>query len=171
MEWLGWLALIFLTLVGYCGGAVVAAQAASPRPAARDLLAILLAWIAASGARLGLALNHWIALLVGVAIGAVLGWTFGRLSRAKAVAARGEQEEPSPFFTRFVQRWKRFSARLGDFQSRVLLSYFYFVVVLPFGLLARWGLDPLQLRRRAARSHWGERPTNGRTIDDARSQF
>jgi hypothetical protein len=43
-------------------------------------------------------------------------------------------------------RWKRLGRKLGDFQARLLLSFFYFVVIAPFSLLLRFGSDPLSLK-------------------------
>jgi hypothetical protein len=42
--------------------------------------------------------------------------------------------------------WKRFGKKVGDLQARVLLTFFYFVILAPFGLVMR-GADPLGLRR------------------------
>ena len=47
--------------------------------------------------------------------------------------------------------WKRFARRLGDFQARVLLTLFYFVVAAPFALGVRALSDPL---RRSAPPAW-----------------
>jgi hypothetical protein len=44
------------------------------------------------------------------------------------------------------QAWKRFGKKVGDFQARVLLTVFYFVILAPFGLGMR-AADPLGLRR------------------------
>ena len=52
--------------------------------------------------------------------------------------------------------WERFKvvARIiGNFQSRVLLTVFYFVILAPFGFGVRLFADPLGLTRQR-RSHW-----------------
>jgi hypothetical protein len=51
--------------------------------------------------------------------------------------------------------WKRFGKKVGDLQARVLLTFFYFVVLAPFGLGMR-AADPLGLRRSAG--GWRARP-------------
>ncbi len=43
--------------------------------------------------------------------------------------------------------WKAFAHVIGDFQARLLLSLFYFVVVGPFALGLKMFSDPLQLGR------------------------
>ena len=44
-------------------------------------------------------------------------------------------------------RWMKIAGVIGDFQSRVVLSLFYFVIVLPFGLVVRVFGDPLRINR------------------------
>jgi hypothetical protein len=51
--------------------------------------------------------------------------------------------------------WKRFGKKVGDLQARVLLTFFYFVILAPFALVMR-GADPLALRR--AGEGWRVRP-------------
>jgi len=46
------------------------------------------------------------------------------------------------------QFWKRLARRIGNFQARVLLSIFYAVIVLPFGLATRVFADPLRVKKR-----------------------
>jgi hypothetical protein len=46
------------------------------------------------------------------------------------------------------QAWKRIAHKIGNFQARVLLTVFYGVIVLPFGLTAHWFSDPLRIKRR-----------------------
>ena len=48
--------------------------------------------------------------------------------------------------TRLWNGWKRFGKKVGDFQARVLLTIFYFVILAPFGLGMR-AADPLGLRK------------------------
>jgi len=53
-------------------------------------------------------------------------------------------------------RFKVISRIIGNFQSRVLLTIFYFLILAPFGLAVRVFRDPLGLRRRQG-SHWFHR--------------
>jgi hypothetical protein len=41
--------------------------------------------------------------------------------------------------------WTRVAHRIGDFQARVLLSFFYYVILGPFALVLRRS-DPLRIR-------------------------
>jgi hypothetical protein len=47
--------------------------------------------------------------------------------------------------------WKAFGKKIGNYQARVLLTIFYAVLMLPFGLAARWFSDPLRIKEKAGR--------------------
>ena len=64
--------------------------------------------------------------------------------------------------------WKRFGRKLGDFQARVLLTVFYFVILAPFALLIRFKADPLGLRRRGG---WLPITRTGDPLERSRRQF
>ena len=51
--------------------------------------------------------------------------------------------------------WTRVAHRIGDFQARVLLSFFYYVILGPFALVLRRS-DPLGIAPGAARG-WRQR--------------
>jgi hypothetical protein len=53
--------------------------------------------------------------------------------------------------------WKRIAHTIADFQARVLLSVFYFVILGPFAVGAKRFSDPLRLGRGAA-AGWLPRP-------------
>lgn len=48
------------------------------------------------------------------------------------------------------ETWKAFARKVGDFQTRIVLTLFYFVVVAPFGLALRAFSDPLRVKRPAS---------------------
>jgi len=69
---------------------------------------------------------------------------------------------------RLWQAWKRVAHKIGNFQSRVLLTVFYFVFVLPFGLGARLFSDPLRIRKRP--TEWLDHPDEAYDLQWARRQ-
>jgi len=72
---------------------------------------------------------------------------------------------------RVWEGWKRVARTVGDFQARALLTIVYFVVLTPFGLAVRLGMDPLALKPSTARG-WRARPvTPGSALTRAQRQF
>ena len=67
------------------------------------------------------------------------------------------------------QRWTKVAKKIGDLQARLMLSIFYFVFVLPIGLIARRFADPLGLKKNSA--HWQSKPSAPSRLEDARRQF
>jgi hypothetical protein len=67
-------------------------------------------------------------------------------------------------------RWKAIAHVIGDFQSRLLLSLFYFVVFAPLGVGVRLLGDPLRTRSGAG-TRWLERPVPADVAAWARRQF
>lgn len=73
------------------------------------------------------------------------------------------------WWKRAWQRWLRIATVIGDFQARVILSVFYFVIVLPFGLLVRLFMDPLSIKGRHTTT-WTPFAIRTRTIEEAGRQ-
>jgi hypothetical protein len=64
---------------------------------------------------------------------------------------------------RLWEGWKRVARAIGNFQARVLLTVFYVVLILPFGVAVRLLADPLRIRRPSRK--WA--PSNSDAIDMA----
>ena len=64
---------------------------------------------------------------------------------------------------------KRLARRIGTFQARVILSIFYAVVVLPFGVAVRLLSDPLRVKWRP--TQWLDHPDTPADMTWARRQF
>ena len=65
--------------------------------------------------------------------------------------------------------WKSVAHKIGDFQARLILSIFYFLILAPFALGVKFLSDPLQLK---SRKGWLERLTLEENPKDlARKQF
>src|SRR5262249_20110366 len=62
-------------------------------------------------------------------------------------------------------------ACIGSFEAGILLSIFYFVVMMPFGLFVRATRDPLRLRKPKEESFWVDREVRDADLDSLRSQF
>jgi hypothetical protein len=68
-------------------------------------------------------------------------------------------------------RWREASQKAADVQARVLLTVFYFTVMLPFGLVFGLFKDPLKIKHRPSGSYWVERKPTPATLADAKRQF
>lgn len=54
------------------------------------------------------------------------------------------------------QAWTGIAHAIANFQARVLLTIFYAVLVLPFGIASRLFSDPLRIKRRP--TQWLDHP-------------
>ncbi|HUO16163.1 MAG TPA: hypothetical protein VMX38_14355 [Verrucomicrobiae bacterium] len=71
-------------------------------------------------------------------------------------------------YKRAWQAWKDLAHKIGNFQARVILSIFYGILVLPFGLAARWFSDPLRIKKRP--EQWLDHPNEAYDLEWARKQ-
>ncbi len=72
-------------------------------------------------------------------------------------------------FKQLWQGWVKVAKKIGDFQARLMLTIFYFVLILPMGLIARMFADPLALKRSTA--SWTSRTSAPPSLEEARRQF
>jgi hypothetical protein len=71
---------------------------------------------------------------------------------------------------RFWDGWELIAHKIGNFQSRVLLNVFYFLILMRFGLGVNLFADPLRLKLQR-RSYWSHKHTDATARDHARRQF
>ncbi len=172
MEFLAILTLILLTLAGYSAGAVLAAKYRWPAPTPVDLLVIVGLWVLAllSQSSLGrwAAIGAW--LLVAIAVSFVMAVAHRDPAPSKAKRTL-KPEAHRILLARSWDGWRKFARQLGNYQGRVVLAFFYFIILTPFGLLTRVFSDPLQIKSKTGTSLWAERPAEAPGLDAARRQF
>lgn len=61
------------------------------------------------------------------------------------------------------ERWKIIAHAIGVFQSKVLLTIFYFIFLLPFGLI-------FSLKKNKSDHGWIEKKIHQNTVDDLKQQ-
>jgi hypothetical protein len=66
--------------------------------------------------------------------------------------------------------WKKIARAVGVVQTRILMVVFYFVFVLPVGIVMRMRGDPLHLKRPAG-GNWTAHRDEEASVDTARRQF
>ena len=169
MDFLSGLALVMLTMVGYSSGAVLARDGKKVMPRRLDLGVVLVLWMVALATHN--AFGKWLAILVWLAIGlmtaSVLTWLRQAqysIARPKTAARAGAGPR------RGWESWKHFSTEMGNYQGRMLLAFFYFVVVTPFGLSVRLFSDPLYLRPTRNNTMWVKREPLNENLPSAHEQ-
>ena len=172
MEIISSIALILLSLVGYSGGAVSGSgKISEPKPVILDLFLIVCIWVAAIYTKLSFPINRWLLILCFLAAAFLIAVAASKILKRKPAQAENEEPDQSSSSLSLWERWKAFSKKLGSFQSRSLLSLFYFVIASPFALAVKIFSDPLRLKHKNSQSHWLSRKALHSTQDDFRKQF
>jgi hypothetical protein len=171
MDFVSKLALVLLTLSGYSIGAVLGSRDKSAIPQPLDLGVVVILWGAALASRA--ILGKWTAIGLWLVAAGLFSFGLTSLRRnrmpARIRAATSIQEKGS--LKGFWEGWKDFAGEMGNYQSRILLTFFYFVIVSPFGLMVRLFGDPLRTKLSAGPSFWVIRAPVGTELDEARRQF
>lgn len=177
METLSYIVLILLSLVGYSAGVTKrAGKGKDPEPQILDIFIILLIWTAAIFSRITLDLSKWIFILIGVFVGFIIGFTVQWLRMPKDGFPPDEKkssldrEKPPPRKNPW-ETWKEFSKRMGGFQSRMLLSFIFFILIAPFALIVKIFSDPLNLKIRKGKTLWLEKQASSLSLEDYKRQF
>ncbi len=170
MHLVSGLALVLLSLVGYSAGAVGAGRKRKALPGLLDIVVVVAIWAAALATRSSL--GRWLAVGVWLVVGLVT----GAAATALRLSHYAPQKSPQPTLPArgWKQAWASFSAfsqRMGNYQSRMLLALFYFLIVFPFGIGVRLLSNPLRPRRPADESAWVARERADTSLESARSQF
>lgn len=58
------------------------------------------------------------------------------------------EEEKQGFFRRLWEGWKRVARKIGDFNARVILTLFYFILLFPFAMMVKLFTDPLEIKKK-----------------------
>jgi len=172
MELLSTIAIFLLTLVGYSLGAVLCAgRARSTAPGIPDFFLLILLWVGAYLLRT--MLGQWLTILVGFTIALILAYlrTLPTLGQRASTPPQVNQRRELPFLRRLWEGWKELAAGMGNYQGRLVLIFFYFVIVSPWGLITRLIIDPLQLKRTQGTSLWNSRDSVAGDLEEAKRQF
>jgi hypothetical protein len=172
MEALSILALLLLTMVGYSSGATITAgRGRSTAPGLLDLGFLVALWILALLTRP--ALGKWQSILIWVTAAALLAGFLARIRIGPKPASepKPKVKRDGPWWRSAWEGWKSFAAEMGNYQGRLLLAAFYFIVLTPWGLMVRLLSDPLRTRTPSTSSHWAERNALSPDMEEAQRQF
>ena len=75
------------------------------------------------------------------------------------------------FLKKLWRGWMKFGHFMGDIVGRVVMTVFYFTLLLPFGLIVTLFGDPLDMKHKDKTPTWRARTTGDRTMEEAQRQF
>jgi uncharacterized membrane protein YoaK (UPF0700 family) len=167
--------LLLLSLVGYSGGATgKAGKEVDLKPKIIDLVLVLTIWAAAIYSRFAHDFNKWLLIIIWVSVSVIVGIVVATIRQLKRINIPSEEETEkanSASFKGLWLKWKEFSRRMGSFQSRILLSLFFFLVVTPFALAIKLMGDPLRIKHSVERSFWLSKDEASKDLEEFRRQF
>jgi hypothetical protein len=182
LELFGALVLILLTMVSYASGITLAARRREYPTAVLDLIVVaglwvLMFWLRPQLDRLPLlAVTVSLGVIVGIIIGAIrlAGHDEARVLPKSELPEHAQEKVvtavPTNIFKRGWQRWGNFSERMGNIQGRLLMGFFYFIIVTPFGLVAHIFTDPLHIKKSPPHSNWHPKESTDLTLEAAQEQ-
>jgi len=175
MEITSFVATILLSLVAYCVG-VVSKGGQSIKLQLFDLFVVSIIWASAIYSSIALEFNKWVLLLVWIIFsfvaGILLTW---RRKIPLEIVSSGKvtelKETSRSLHKRLWARWQGFWDRVGSFQSRLVLSMLFFILVSPFALGVKIFSDPLRIKDKDSESYWLSKMRNVVDLDEAKRQF
>ncbi len=175
MEIFSFLVLIILSLVGYSGGAVSRpGRFVEIRPNVSDLILVVIIWGGAVFSRITLDLNRWYLVVIWIVLSALAGWLtslFRSIPDQTTMDIVERENAAANIFNKFWLYWKIFSKKAGIFQSRIILSLFFFVFIFPFALGVKMFSDPLKIKHHERQSFWISKKEVPDSLERYKRQF
>ena len=175
MKTLSFIVLIFSSLVGYSAGAAgKAGKFADLKPRIIDLILVVIIWTGAIYSRISFDLDKWFLILIWAILSiitGVLAVSLRKLPEEKSSSNKEPTRKPTNLFKKLWHSWKDFSQRMGSFQSRILLSLFFFIFISPFALAVKVFSDPLNIKNNTKKSQWLPKKEIKDELEQYRRQF
>jgi len=170
MGFLSGLGLILLTMVGFSIGRVLPAKKYHVSAELFDGVAMLTLWVLALTTQFAIG---WKEYLLWIVIGLVTGFLLTLVVRSSLQPVNYEANDLSGknFFAKVWEAWKAFAFRMGSFQGRLILLFFYFTILAPFGLVNTLFRDALNMKKKPVQSFWFPLEADENNIEGARRQF
>lgn len=158
MHFLAALAMLLLSLVGYSLGVVlISGKAGVRKPHALDLVLVVLMWAGILYSRSQVSFSKWVLFAAWVAAGLLLGLAVTATkgySQAERMSIVEPLHEKKPSEFKRGKAFREFSAKIGTFQSQVLLGLLFLIVFAPVALAVRFFSDPLKIKKPGRGSLW-----------------
>jgi len=81
------------------------------------------------------------------------------MNKSSVIKSKKSAKKQS-LFRRLWEGWKKIARKIGDFNARVILTVFYFILLFPFAVLVRIFTDPLEIKKKA-HVGWHNKEDNG----------
>lgn len=92
------------------------------------------------------------------------------LSNPGMALADAASTPPRPLWRRAWEGWMRFAHVLGVINTRIIMFIFFFIFVLPIGLVLQLLRDPLHIKH-PPDTNWVPHPHDTHGLDSAHQQF
>lgn len=165
---------VLAAAAGYSAGASLRAGKRHVEPEIGDILAVGLLW---AGVIVYRSIGEWNpawTLLLWLAAGLVLGAVLSR-PRKSGKKHPGQAAPVAPSGKGFLGKawtgWRAFARKMGHFQSRLIFSWIFFLLIGPFAVAGRIFSDPLKLKGKNKPSYWVDRVDAPCDLDAAGRQF
>jgi hypothetical protein len=163
MVAVSYIILILLCLFGYSFGVTIrAAKSGELKPHKNDLIMMATIWVVAvylmwAGTPYW---NKWFLILVMFVFSVMeASIVFEPKKIVHSEVADIVTKRHRTIWGRLWNKVKGFMNRIGSFQGRMILSLFFFIMVMPIALLVKWLADPLWIKKHKDRdSNWFIKP-------------
>jgi len=135
---------------------------------------MLVVWTGAIYSRITFDLNKWILILIWVVLSVAIGviaLLFRKLPKEKGSNNKELEEVQKNPIKKLWHTWKNFSKRMGSFQSRIILSLFYFIFVSPFAIALKTFSDSLNIKHQNTKSYWLPKKETTTDLEQYKRQF
>jgi hypothetical protein len=170
MGFLNNLGLVLLTMVGYSIGRVLSARKYKVAAELFDGVIIMVLWICAIIFQVN-GKTHSIWLWIGIGLLSGLIVTFFAHSSLIPDNQKQTAGTKGNLFQNILNEWKSFAFRMGNFQGRTVLLFFYFTILMPFGIMDRFFRDPLNLKKTKKDTYWYALNTSDNELENAKRQY
>ncbi len=167
--------LILLSLLTYSAGKVGRERNSDEvKTKIFDLIILILIWSLGIYAGTRFDLKRWVLLLIFTIISFFLGLlttSFRKKEKTQRNASHIQKKNSQNISSSLWNSGKRFFKRVGVFQTRIILSFFYFIFVSPLALGVKLLSDPLKIKQHKEISFWSKRREKRNDFDEFRRQF
>ena len=154
---ISYLAIIFLSLFGYSCSVITRSGRRDEQPGILDLFLVLIPILGALITGSVVNINRWYLLLASIGAAIILGLVRASIfTRHRSVSIPQKRQIDNTVWS----RWLGFSTQAGSFQTRLIMSYVYYFLILFVAIPMKILSDPLEIKNVTKKSYWKSRSSN-----------